>query len=308
MTHHTFPSFHTPVALASIALALGACSTVPTPNAQLTQARADFRAAEGDPRAQRMAAAEMKQAQAALNDARAAWERQDTPDDINHLSYLARQRVAIANQTMALRSAEQTAANASTTRSDIRLEARTQEAATAQRQAEQAQRDTQNAQRNTAIAKVDTADAQRQPDEAQAQNRALQERLRDLNARPTPRGIVLTMGDVLFDTDQAQLKLGGLRLVQQLAVVLNEYPQRNVLVEGFTDSTGSQAHNMSLSSLRAEAVRTALLAEGIAATRVATRGHGENTPVASNDTADGRELNRRVEIVLSDGRGLMMAR
>ncbi len=301
MTHHTLPSFRTPVALAFIALALGACSTVPTPNAQLNQARADFRAAEGDPRAQRTAAAEMKQAQAALNDAHAAWERQDTPDDINHLSYLARQRVAIARQTMALRNAEQTAGNASATRSDIRLEARTVEAATAQRQAEQAQRDAQNAQRNTAIARADTADAQRQTEAAQAQNRALEERLRDLS-------IVLTMGDVLFDTDQAQLKLGGLRLVQQLAVLLNEYPQRNVLVEGFTDSTGSQAHNMSLSSLRAEAVRTALLAEGIAATRVATRGHGENTPVASNDTADGRELNRRVEIVLSDGRGLMMAR
>jgi outer membrane protein OmpA-like peptidoglycan-associated protein len=295
-------TFVTPGALALVSLTvLSACSTVPSPNAQLTQAKADFRTAEGDPRAKRLAAPEMKQAQDALNAAHAAWERLDTTDDVNHLAYLARQRVTIASETMALRSAEQAVDTAGATRSNIRLQARTQEADTAQRQATQAQQD-------TAVARADTAEAQRQTDMALAQNRTLQERLRELNAKPSPRGLVVTLGDVLFDTDKAQLKPAGIRLVQQLAGVLNEYPERTVLVEGFTDSTGTEAHNLALSGQRADAVRMALLSDGIAPTRVATRGHGESSPVASNDTADGRVLNRRVEILLSDARGFIVAR
>jgi len=296
----------TPFALATLCVALlSACATVPFPNAQLTQARADFRNAEGDPRASRMAASEMKQAQDALNNANAAWERQDAPEDVNHLAYLTRQRVAIARETMGLRTAEQFAGSAGTTRDAIRLEARTQEADTAQRQADQATRNARAAQYDAEVARADSAQAQRETEMADAQNRALQDRLRELNARPSPRGLVLTLGDVLFDTDKAQLRPAGLRLVSQLAAVLNEYPQRTVQVEGFTDSTGTPAHNLTLSAQRAEAVRAALQSEGIAPARVSTRGSGERNPVAGNDSADGRQLNRRVEIVLSDGRMLV---
>ena len=96
--------------------------------------------------------------------------------------------------------------------------------------------------------------------------------------------------------------------MRQLAAVLNEYPQRTVLVEGFTDSTGSEAHNMDLSGQRANAVRNALLNEGIHPDRVTTWRHGEANPVASNDSAEGRATNRRVEIILSNGQGLVIAR
>ena len=308
-----FPGLHmtprTPLALALISLAvLSACSTTPAPNTQLNQARADFRTAESDPRANRMAAAEMKQAQEALNAANAAWEREDKADDINHLAYLTRQRVAIARETMGLRTAEQAVGNAGATRSAIQLEARTKEANTAQRQTELAKRETQVAQQGANIARANNIEAQRQTELAQAQNRALEERLRELDARPSPRGLVLTLGDVLFDTDKAQLKEGGLHRVRQLAAVLNEYPQRTVLVEGFTHSTGSEAHNMDLSGQRAKAVRDALLNEGINPDRVTTWRHGEANPVASNDSAEGRATNRRVEIILSNGQGLVIAR
>lgn len=298
-----------PWALALISLAvLSACSTTPTPNTQLTQARADFRTAESDPRANRMAAAEMKQAQEALNAANAAWEREDKADDVNHLAYLTRQRVAIALETMGLRTAEQAIGNAGATRSAIQLEARTQEANAAQRQTEQAQREAQVAQQGANIARANNAEAQRQTDLAQAQNRVLEERLRELNARPSPRGLILTLGDVLFDNDKAQLKEGGLNRVRQLAAVLNEYPQRTVLVEGFTDSTGSKAHNLDLSGRRANAVRDALLNEGIHTDRITTGRQGENNPVADNDSAGGRAMNRRVEIILSNGPGVAIAR
>lgn len=298
-----------PSSLAVLSLAmLSACAALPTPNTQLTQARADVRNAESDPRASNMAPAEMKQAQDALRDADAAWERQDKQDHINHLAYITRQRAAIAREAMNLRTAEQAAGSAGSTRSAIQLQARTQEAASAQRQAEQAQRDAQTAQQGTGRALAAATEAQRQNDMTQAQNRELQERLRELNARPSPQGMMLTLGDVLFDTDKSQLKPAGLQLVRQLATVLNDYPTHNARVEGFTDSTGTDAHNLALSGQRADAVRTSLLSEGVSPSRVTTRGLGESNPAASNDSADGRLLNRRVEIVLSDGRGLSAPR
>ena len=129
---------------------------------------------------------------------------------------------------------------------------------------------------------------------------ALAAQLAELQAKQTERGIVITFGDVLFNTDQAVLTEGGQRTLRKLADVLNQNPDRSVMVEGFTDSTGSSAHNLELSQRRAEAVRSALMAMGIEGTRVATRGYGEAYPVAGNDSAGNRQLNRRVEIVLSD--------
>jgi outer membrane protein OmpA-like peptidoglycan-associated protein len=99
-----------------------------------------------------------------------------------------------------------------------------------------------------------------------------------------------------------------MRTAQKLADVLQQNPQRKVLVEGFTDSTGSSAYNQELSDRRATAVRTALTAMGIAADRVAIRGYGEAYPVAGNDTAQSRQMNRRVEIVLSDETGTTIQR
>ena len=112
--------------------------------------------------------------------------------------------------------------------------------------------------------------------------------------------MIITIGDVLFDTDQARLKPDGIATAQKLADVLAQNPNRTVLIEGFTDSTGSAAHNQELSERRAGAVAAALTGMGVAPNRVAMRGYGQAFPVASNDTAANRQLNRRVEIVLSN--------
>ena len=95
---------------------------------------------------------------------------------------------------------------------------------------------------------------------------------------------------------------------QKLATVLQQNPQRTVLIEGFTDSTGTAAHNQELSERRANVVRSALLEQGVAAERISTRGFGESNPIATNETAANRQLNRRVEIVLSDDKGIVIAR
>ena len=110
---------------------------------------------------------------------------------------------------------------------------------------------------------------------------------------------MITFSDVLFNVDRAELSADGMRVAQKLADILNQDPQGIVMVEGFTDSTGTASHNLELSQRRAESVRNALIGMGISDQRIATRGYGQAYPVASNDSAGNRQLNRRVEIVLS---------
>lgn len=303
-------------ALSLLAMAtLTACTSMPRSNAQLEQARRDHRAVLEDPRAQSAAGDDLQRATDALSRANAAWNDSATEEQVNHLAYLASQRAAIVRAALDTRTAQDTVDAAAAQRRRVQLEARTQEADTAQRNTASAQQATESARRDTAMAERDATDArqasaqaQRQTQEAMERNRRLEERLRALNARPTPRGLVVTLGDVLFDVDRAALRPGGQRLVEQLAAVLNEFPQRNALIEGHTDSTGSDAHNQTLSGQRADAVRSALLQQGVAGSRVSARGYGESAPVSGNDTAAGRQLNRRVEIVLSDDNGQISTR
>lgn len=297
------------------AATLAACSSVPRGNAQLDQARTDYRSLQADPRAQNNAGGELKLASEALGRANAAWNADETVERVNHLSYLTSQRVAIARATMDMKSAEGMVASAATDRTQVQLDARTQEANAAQRSAAAAQQTAQTAQINTAnaersaeAARNASAEAQRQTQLALEHNRQLENSLKELNAKATPRGLVVTLGDVLFDVNRSTLQAEGLRRVDQLAAVLKEFPQRNALVEGFTDSTGSDGYNQTLSGQRADAVRTALMRQGIGSERVSARGYGETSPVGSNATADGRQLNRRVEIVLSDDSGKLIAR
>jgi len=297
------------------AATLAACSSVPQGNPQLDQARTEYRNLQADPRAQNNAGGEVKLASDAIARANAAWNNDEPVGQVNHLSYLASQRVAIARATMDMKTAEGMVASAAADRTQVQLQARTQEAdaaqrsaAAAQQSAQMAQIDKANAERSAAAARGASAEAERQTQLALERNRQLETSLKELNAKATPRGLVITLGDVLFDVNRSTLQAEGLRRVDQLAAVLKEYPQRNALVEGFTDSTGSDSHNQALSGQRADAVRMALMRQGIGMERVAARGYGEASPVGSNATADGRQLNRRVEIVLSDDSGKLIAR
>ncbi|MHB1236728.1 MAG: OmpA family protein [Gallionella sp.] len=141
-----------------------------------------------------------------------------------------------------------------------------------------------------------------------AEANSANQQLRELKARNTDRGLVITLGDVLFNTNQAQLKSRGMHSVRKLGDFLKQYPQRKVLIEGYTDSTGGSSHNQLLSEHRANAVEAALVDMGIDSERISTRGYGEAFPVAGNDTAAGRKSNRRVEIVLSDDKGNIVPR
>jgi outer membrane protein OmpA-like peptidoglycan-associated protein len=145
-----------------------------------------------------------------------------------------------------------------------------------------------------------TANAQAQTAEERAA--ALERELADLKGKKTDRGVVVTLGDVLFDTGKATLKAGAYSTIDRLATVLKEDASRKVLIEGHTDSVGSNEYNQSLSERRAASVQAALFERGVAASQISTVGKGETTPVASNDNVGGRQQNRRVELVFQDDR------
>ncbi|HKE96113.1 MAG TPA: OmpA family protein, partial [Povalibacter sp.] len=124
--------------------------------------------------------------------------------------------------------------------------------------------------------------------------------LADLKAKKTDRGVVLTLGDVLFDTGKATLKPGAYATIDRLAEALKEDSGRKVMIEGHTDSVGSDDYNQVLSENRARSVQAALMERGVPGDQISAVGKGEGFPVASNDNAAGRQQNRRVELIFTE--------
>jgi OOP family OmpA-OmpF porin len=160
--------------------------------------------------------------------------------------------------------------------------------------------------RNTADKKMTEAEMKRLGEErgnvligaAEDRARRAEQELADLQAKQTDRGLVLTLSDVLFEYNKADLKPGALRNLYTLVTFLKENPERNLMIEGHADSTGSDSYNLTLSQRRAEAVQSFLLQNNIPPQRMVVRGYGKDYPVASNGTEAGRQQNRRVEIVI----------
>jgi outer membrane protein OmpA-like peptidoglycan-associated protein len=281
-------------------VALAACSTVPTTTPTLDEARADFVAANNNPQVATYAPMEFKQASEALDRANQAAAKRESLDTIDRLAYVAKQRIATAQEVAKTKSAEAEVANASRERDRVQLEARTAEADRAKRDAAAAQAQAAAAQAQAQDAQAQAAAAQQQAAQQAERATRLEALLVELHAQKTERGMVVTIGDVLFATDRAELNANGMATVRKLAEVMMQNPDRTVMVEGFTDSTGTAAHNKDLSERRAASVAQALVSLGVPRERIGTRGYGEAFPVASNDTASNRQLNRRVEIVLSN--------
>lgn len=291
---------------------------MPDRNAALYDARSRYVAAQANPQVTSLAADELRRAGEALRVAEASRAAGDPLARVDHLAYLTRQRVLIAQDTASSRTAQAVTASAAAERDKMRLALRTIEADAAQRQlaqaqqnnaqmanqADAAQRDLAQAQRTNAQQSADlaAADAARQRDQARADRRDarvgdLEMQLRELNARKTDRGMVVTLGDVLFDTGKSQLRGDGTRNLAKLAEFFRRNPDRRASIEGYTDDVGSAGANQSLSERRAGAVMAALVNMGVPADHLSSLGHGEEMPAASNADAAGRQMNRRVEIV-----------
>lgn len=278
---------------------LTGCSSAP-PSTILEEARNEYRAAQSNSQVVNLAPGELKQAGNAIDKANEASRQNKDQAEIDHLAYIAKQRVGIARATARQNTAEATVASAGMKRSADRLEARTEEADRAQQSADESQRDAAISRQEAARSQKQADMSQQQTREAQMRTSELEAELEELNAKKTERGMVITLGDVLFNTNKANLRSGSTRTMQKLATFLKKHPQRMVLIEGYTDSTGTAEYNLGLSKRRANSVQSALMNMGISKDRISTQGYGLKSPVASNATAIGRQMNRRVEIVLPD--------
>jgi outer membrane protein OmpA-like peptidoglycan-associated protein len=293
--------------LLAIALLAGCNST--THNASLADAHNSYNNASSNPNVTNLAALELKEASDSLGKADQALSKGKDTATVNHLAYLANQKVAIAQETAKQKAAEMDVANANVQRTQTSLNARTAEADAANRQVASMKKtaDQQTEELAAANAGAAAADANAASDQATIARQDQQ--LKELNAKKTDRGMVITLGDVLFGINKSELKTGGMHNVQKLADFLKEYPKHKVLIEGYTDSTGSADYNQKLSERRANSVQAALVKDmGISTDRITARGYGKEFPVADNDSASNRQLNRRVEIVISDENGKLSTR
>ena len=215
-----------------------------------------------------------------------------------HLVFMADRKVEIATALAKSRFLVEQRAKLSEERGVARLDSRTREAELARTDATYARTEAEVA-RMEAAAAMEQVDRERMnTDAAMQEANELQQQIAALNARTTDRGLVMTLGDVLFASGKSDLKPGAINNLDKLTVFLNKYPERSVTIEGHTDSVGSEALNLELSQRRAEAVKAYLVRQGVDAKRVLAAGKGESLPVASNDSAAERQQNRRVEIIV----------
>ena len=286
---------------AATVMALAACQTTPELNPDIAAARSSLEQARSNTYVARSGAVELQNAQLAMTRAETAWAADRDVDQTRHLAYLARQRAEIAMAVGMQAQSDERVQQFTAEREKVRLQARTQEADMATADARAAQADAQmSKQQADAAAMLALQQAGRAE--------GLERDLADLKAQKTDRGMVVTLGDVLFDTGKSTLLPGAQRSVAQLVQVLTHHPERRVLIEGFTDSVGSDEMNLQLSQRRAQAFQRELMSGGVAAGRIEVRAWGEANPVADNGSAAGRQRNRRVEVLFSDAEGRLAAR
>jgi outer membrane protein OmpA-like peptidoglycan-associated protein len=263
---------------AAVTSVLAACTSTPDRIEELETARAVVPQVEASPRAG-IAATNVSEARKSLDRANRLVDSGGRVGDIEFEAMVASRNAQIANEKILTAQAQEEIEKGTAERQAVLIEAREAEA----------RRRTQQAQ-----------NAQEQAELAEHRASTLEQELSDLRAKKTDRGMVLTLGDVLFDTGMATLKPGAYTTIDRLATVLKQAPDRKVMIEGHTDSVGSDDYNRQLSERRAAAVQTALLERGVNSNQITATGKGETFPVASNDNAGGRQQNRRVEMVFTD--------
>jgi outer membrane protein OmpA-like peptidoglycan-associated protein len=258
---------------AAAAACVAACSSTPETIEELETARAVVPQVEASPRAG-VAATNISEARKALDQANRLAEKGGKVADIQYEATVAARNAQIANEKILSAMA----------RDEI-------EKGTAERQAVLTEARTREADRNAQSARS-----------AEERAKALEQELKDLQGKKTDRGVVVTLGDVLFDTGKATLKPGAYTTIDRLATVLKQDANRKVLIEGHTDNVGTDEYNQGRSERRAASVQAALFERGVEASQISTVGKGETTPVAGNDNPAGRQQNRRVELVFQEDR------
>jgi outer membrane protein OmpA-like peptidoglycan-associated protein len=230
---------------------------------------------------------ERAKAERAAEQARLEQQRRAEAEAQRHAAEEAQQRADAA----AARAAQERAA------ADAAKAAAIEQQQVLQAKAEQARLDVETADRARLA-------AEQQRQQAEAEKTQLRERLRQqlnaiLETQETARGLIVNISDVLFDFNKYTLQPGAREKMAKVSGILLAYPGLKIQLEGHTDSIGGDEYNLKLSQQRADAVREYLIGQGVPAATVTASGFGKAAPVASNDTAAGRQRNRRVDMVVS---------
>lgn len=284
------------IGAAVAAVLLASCASAPTKPAGSAEVRAKLTALQSDPRLANGAPVAMKEAETAVVVAEMS---QKDLALAAHRVYIADRKVDTARALAQTQTAETERKALTDAGEKARLDSRTREADLAKSDALVARAENAEQKLIAGQARENADAAQLAANASQQQAQELQRQLEILQARPTDRGLVLTLGDTLFATGKSELKSGATVNLDRLTTFMNEYPQRTASIEGYTDSMGSDEMNQSLSQRRAEAVKGYLVGQGVSSTRLSASGRGENSPVADNESAAGRQQNRRVEVVIS---------
>jgi len=284
---------------AAVSFTLAGCATAPVSPDGAAEVRAKLTRLQADPNLADRAPVARQEAETAVRVAEEPVAHD--PALGTHRVYMADRKVEIAIAQASTRYSEDQRAKLGEARERARLAARTHEADRARADADAARAGAADAAR-IASADADAArnaaanaatEAARQADEMQRQIDALQ-------AKATDRGLVLTLGDVLFTSGRADLKVGAASNLNRLVTFLNQNPGRNVEIEGHTDNVGGDDYNQGLSQRRAESVKSFLMQQGISSQRIVASGKGEHQPVADNESEGGRQQNRRVEVIIEN--------
>jgi len=293
-THHSMIA-----AAVAAALALG-CASTPKQPAGSEQVRAKLTALQNDPALAAQAPVATKDAELAVTQAEIA-----QPDAAlaAHRVYIADRKVDTAKAQAETRLAEMQRTALNEQSEKARLDARTRETDLAKSDALVARAEAAEQKVAVTQARSDADAALLAANASRQQAEDLQRQLEVLQAKPTDRGLVLTLGDTLFATGKSELKSGATANLDRLGDFLSEYPDRTAAIEGFTDSMGSEESNQALSERRADSVKRYLVARGVKSDRLRSTGRGENAPVADNESLSGRQQNRRVEVIISQANG-----
>jgi outer membrane protein OmpA-like peptidoglycan-associated protein len=294
---------------------LAGCSSIPPNHPDLLRAQVAYEKARSEPNVSKNAPVEIHEADLALQQA----QQVEDLEDLKHLSYVAERQAQIAVAAARQRQAKKEIARLAQEKDKVLLEAREAEVQSKTREVEAREREAELARTEAAkskdrslqlaqeaeLAKKEAEAKAREAEQARSQAelaqklaKKLEMEIAELNAKKTDRGLVLTLGDVLFEFDRAELMTGAFRTIDKLVEFLKKHEKRNVLIEGHTDSIGTPEYNIGLSERRAEEVRNSLLQRGISPVRIIAKGYGESYPVATNVYESGRQQNRRVEIII----------
>ena len=284
--------FSKTVLLGFVSFAISGCATMQEPTNETIALQNQYMMAEQQSYVEKYAPLEFEDAKKMIEKTKKMEKSGKSEELIEHQRYLAQKKLDTAIELAKEKRAQERVDNAALNRKDVLLAAKSKEL-------NEAQDEAQRMSKRAKLAEREAEEARERAKEMSAKAKKMAATLTDISATDTERGLVITMGSILFELNESELKSSSKNTVAKIADFLNQYPERDVLVEGFTDSTGSSDYNQTLSDKRAKAVTALLAGNGIDKNRLNAVGYGESYPAATNDTSLGRQKNRRVEIVVA---------